>query len=221
MAVDRGQPEALRAGRVAGDPGAQAVPGQSRNTQELAGRDAGPGVYGAYTTDGKHVRLFRYGGGTVAVGSAKTQAKDLGVATSLDGRIWVMWGDDSGGGVAVTRSNKAVTRFEPIQHLKLNSGSMYRISGDGRLGPLDLLVDQIPNVSPIQPPGVFYGRTRAVLSAAFSVKPIKNKKLAVIGHTLTVTVSDAGDPVSERASRRARSPRRTAKGLPSSSSAAP
>ena len=99
----------------------QAVPGQSRNTEELAGRDVGPGVYGAYTTDGKHVRLFRYGGGTVAVGSAKTQAKDLGVATSLDGRIWVMWGDDSGGGVAVTRSNKAVTRFEPIQHLKLNS----------------------------------------------------------------------------------------------------
>ena len=117
------------------------------------------------------------------------------MATSLDGRIWVMWGDDAGGGVAVTRSNKAITRFEPIQHLKLNSGSMYRISGDGRLGPLDLLVDQIPNVSPIQPPGVFYGRTRAVLSAVYTVKPIKNKKLAVIGHTLTVTVSDAGDPV--------------------------
>ena len=174
----------------------QAVPGQSRNTQELAGRDVGPGVYGAYTTDGKHVRLFRYGGGTVAVGSARAQARVLGVATSLSGRIWVMWGDDSGGGVAVTRSNKAVTRFEPIQYLKPNSGLIYRVSGDGRLGPLDLLVDQVPNASPIQPPGVFYGRTRAVLSAAFSVKPIKNKKLAVIGHKLTVTVSDAGDPVS-------------------------
>ena len=34
-----------------------------------------------------------------------------------------------------------------------------------------------------------------MLSAAFSVKPIKSKKLVVIGHTLTVTVSDAGDPV--------------------------
>jgi hypothetical protein len=175
----------------------QAVPGQSRNVEELAGRDAGPGVYGAYTPDGKHVRLLRYGGGSVAVGSAKTQPKVLGVATSLDGRLWVMWGDDSGGGVAVTRSNKAITRFEPIQHLKPNSGSIYRISGDGRLGTLDLLVDQIPNAKgPIQPPGLFYGRTRPVLSAAFSVKPIKNTKLAVIGHTLKVTVSDAGDPVS-------------------------
>ena len=79
---------------------------------------------------------------------AKTQAKELGVATGLDGRIWVMWGDDSGGGVAVTRSNKAVTRFEPIQHLKPNSAVLYRISGDGRLGPLDLLVDQIPEREP-------------------------------------------------------------------------
>jgi hypothetical protein len=175
----------------------QAVPGQSRNVEELAGRDAGPGVFGAYTSDGKHVRLLRYGGGSVAVGSLKsTQAKVLGVATSLDGRIWVMWGDDSGGGVAVTRSNKAVTRFEPIQHLKPNSAVISRLSGDGRLGPLDLLVDQIPNVKgSIPPPGLYHGHALAVLSAAFSVKSIKNKKLAVIGHTLTVTVSDAGDPV--------------------------
>ena len=46
-----------------------------------------------------------------------------------------MWGSDAiPGAVAVTRSNKAVTRFEPIQRIKLNSGSLYRLSGDGRLG---------------------------------------------------------------------------------------
>jgi hypothetical protein len=107
-----------------------------------------------------------------------------------------MWGDDSGGGVAATRSNKAVTRFEPIQRLKPNSGVIYRVSGDGRLGPLDLLVDQGLNVKgSIPPPGLYHGHTLPVLTAPFSVKPIKNKKLAVIGHTLTVTVSDAGDPV--------------------------
>jgi hypothetical protein len=175
----------------------QAVPGQVHNTLQLAGRDTGPGVFAAYTPDGRHVRLLRYGGGSLAVGSLPTtQAKVLSVATSLDGRLWVMWGDDSGGGVAVTRSNKAVTRFEPVQHLKLKSAVLYRVSGDGRLGPLDLLVDQIPNVKgSIPPPGLYHGHTLAELSAAFSVKPIKNKKLVVIGHTLTVTVSDAGDPV--------------------------
>jgi hypothetical protein len=175
----------------------QAVPGQSRNIQELAGRDTGPGVFGAYTPDGKHVRLLRYGGGSIAVGSLKTtQAKVLGVATSLDGRIWVMWGDDSNGGVAVTRSNKAVNRFEPIQRLKPNSAVIYRVSGDGRLGPLDLIVDQIPNQKgSIPPPGLYHGRTLAMLTAQISVKPIKSKKLVVIGHTVTITVSDAGDPV--------------------------
>jgi hypothetical protein len=175
----------------------QAVPGQNRNIQQLAGRDSGPGVFGAYTADGRHVRLLRYGGGSIAVGSLKTtQAKVLGVATGPEGRIWVMWGDDSGGGVAVTRSNKAVTRFEPIQRLKPNSAVIYRVSGDGRLGPLDLLVDQVPNVKgSIPPPGVYHGHTLAVLSAQVSVKPIKSKKLVVIGHTVTVTVTDAGDPV--------------------------
>ena len=90
----------------------QKVPGQGRDYEVLAGRDKGPGVFGAYTTDDKHVRLLRYGGGTVAVGSlAAVTPAAMAVATGIDGRIWVMWGN--GGQLAVTRSNKAVTRFEP------------------------------------------------------------------------------------------------------------
>jgi hypothetical protein len=176
---------------------AQTVPGQARNALVLAGRDTGAGVFGAYTTDGSHVRLLRYGGGSVAVGARHgTTAKALGAATGIDGRIWVMWGDDAGGGVAITRSNKAVTRFEPIQHLDPNAGSIYRVSGDGRLGPLDLLVDEIPNgTGPVQPAGLYYARVLPVLSAAAAVTPIKNTKGFVVAHKLTVTVTDAGDPV--------------------------
>jgi len=127
----------------------------------------------------------------------------------------VMWGDDSGGGVAVTRSNKAVTRFEPIQRLKPNSAVLYRVSGDGRLGPLDLLVDQIPNVKgTLPPPGLYHGHTLAELSAAFSVKPIVKKKVGVVGHTLTVTVTDAGDPVAgAKVSTNAASVKTNAKGV--------
>jgi hypothetical protein len=174
----------------------QKVPGQSRNEMELAGRDAGPGVYGAYTPDGQHVLLLRYGGKAVRVGSvSKTKAKDLGVATGPAGRIWVMWGDDAGGGVNVTRSNKAVNAFEPIQHLNLKSAVLYRISGDGRLGPLDLLVDQIPDSGTLQPPSLYYARVLAELSAHLYVAPIKNKRGQVIAHLLRVTVTDAGDRV--------------------------
>jgi hypothetical protein len=177
---------------------AAAVPGQSRNAIVLAGRDNGAGVFGAYTTDGKHVRLLRYGGGSVAVGSLTgTSAKVLGVATSLDGRVWVMWGDDSGGGIAVTRSNKAVTRFESIQSVDSDAFSLYRISGDGRLGPLDLLVDQIPSSKgPAVPAGLYYARVLPLLTASASATAVKNKQGTVVAHKLTVTVSDAGDPVS-------------------------
>jgi hypothetical protein len=178
---------------------AQKVPGLPRDYQVLAGRDKGPGVFGAYTTDNHHVRLLRYGGGTVAVGSlASVTPAALGVATGIDGRIWVMWGSDNGS-IAVTRSNKAVTRFEPVQHLSEEIVTLFRLAGDGRLGPLDLLADQVAATNPLLPDGVYHARALPELSAVVSVKTItatKNKKKVVTGHTLTVTVTDAGDAVS-------------------------
>jgi hypothetical protein len=175
----------------------QAVPGQSRNAVVLAGRDSGPGVFAAYTTDGKHIRLLRYGGGSVAVGSrAGTSAKVLAAATSLDGRIWVMWGDDSGGGIALTRSNKAVTRFEPLQHVAFDANGLARLEGDGRLGPLDLIADAVPGGKTAQPAGIYYARVLPVLDSSTSVAKLKNKKGTVIGYTVAVHVTDAGDPVS-------------------------
>jgi len=175
----------------------QLVPGQQRNELVIAGRDTGPGVFAAYTPDNKVVRLVRYGGGSVAVGSvAGVTPKTLGVATGPDGRIWVMWGDDSAG-LAVTRSNKGVTRFEPIQHLTHVPSSLFRLAGDGRLGPLDLLVDEIPPVKsgPIPPAGTFYARVLPVLSMTVGSTAVKDKHGKVTGYTLTVKVTDAGDPV--------------------------
>ena len=100
------------------------------------------------------------------------------------------------GGVAVTRSNKAVTRFEPIQDVDPKAGSIYRVQGDGRFGPLDLLVDEIPGgKGPIQPAGVYYARVLPELSATVSVSVVKNKVGVVVAYKLTVGVTDAGDPV--------------------------
>jgi hypothetical protein len=169
------------------------VPGQTRNEVVISGRDQGPGVFAAYTPDGKSVRLVRYAGRSVAVGSVSgITAKMLGTATGLDGRIWVMWGDENGG-LAVTRSNKAVTRFEPIQQVNPHAFTLYRIGGDGRLGPLDLLVEQSNGAGKVG--GTFYARVLPVLSASTKVAAVKNKSGIVVGHTLTVTVSDAGDAV--------------------------
>jgi hypothetical protein len=175
---------------------AQKAPGQPRDDLVLAGRDKGPGVFGAYTTDDRHVRLLRYGGGSVAVGSlASAIPAAMGVATGVDGRIWVMWGSDNGN-VAVTRSNRAVTRFEPVRRLSERVTTLTHLAGDGRLGPLDLLVDQVASTNPLLPRAVYHARVPPVLSAAVSVRTTKSKKSAVTSHMLTVTVTDAGDAVS-------------------------
>jgi hypothetical protein len=163
----------------------------------LAGRDSGPGVFAAYPADfatTTHVRLLRYGGGSVAVGSIKAlHAAVTSVATSLNGRLWVMWaGDINGHGVtAFTRSNKAVTRFEPIQTARFTWAQLFTLSGDGRLGPLDLLMSGTPNSKGTLVEGIYYARLLPELSAtAASTSAGKGK------FKLQAKVTDAGDAVS-------------------------
>jgi hypothetical protein len=172
------------------------IPGNTKNEAVISGRDKGSGVFAAYTTDNSHVRLIRYGGGSIAVGSLTgVTPKAIGTATGLDGRIWVMWGDENGG-IAITRSNKAVTKFEPIQQVNPHAFSLYRVGGDGRLGPLDLLVEMIPEANnKTLPPGTFHARVLPELTGTPSAVTItQNGKTT--GYKLTVTVTDAGDAVS-------------------------
>ncbi len=164
----------------------------------LAGRDTGPGVFAAYPADygsTTHMRLLRYGGGSVGVGSVKAlHANTWGDATGNDGRIWALWsGVVNGKGVtAITRSNKAVTRFEPIQRYGGTWAQLFTLSGDGRLGPLDLLLGGAPNVKtgPVVS-GIYYARVLPELSASVAVHNLGGGKFG-----LTVHVTDAGDAVS-------------------------
>lgn len=178
-----------------------AVPSQYGTGAPLpvAGRDTGAGVYAAYPANyaaRTSIRLLRYGGGTVAVGSVKgVHANAWGVATGPDGRIWVMWAGQLSNGkgvVAVTRSNKAVTRFEPIQRFQFLWSGLVTLSGDGRLGPLDMLMSGTPwTKTCCGTTGIYYARFPAELSDHVSVKHLGGKKFQ-----LTVKVTDAGDAVS-------------------------
>jgi hypothetical protein len=164
----------------------------------LAGRDSGPGVFAVYPANygpTTHIRLLRYGGGSVAVGSVKSlHATVSGVATGLDGRLWVFWaGDINGHGItAFTRSNRAVTRFEPIQSGRFDWADLFSLSGDGRLGPLDMLMSGTPNVKtgPLVQ-GIYYARVLPELSATVAVKDLGAGKFR-----LETEVTDAGDVVS-------------------------
>jgi hypothetical protein len=164
----------------------------------LAGRDSGPGVFAAYPANygpTTHVRLLRYGCGSVAVGSVKgLHSAVSSVATSLDGRIWVVWaGEINGHGItAFTRSNKAVTRFEPIQTGSFTWAYLFTLSGDGRLGPLDLLMSGTPDVKsgPLVD-GIYYTRLLPELSATVAPTTLGGGKFK-----LMTKVTDAGDAVS-------------------------
>lgn len=160
----------------------------------LAGRDSGPGVFAAYPSNFANttkISLLQYGGGSISVGSVKgLHANTWGAATGGDGRIWVMWaGQLNGKGViAVTRSNQTLTKFEPPQTYSFEWSSLFTLSGDGRLGPLDMLMSGTPN-SPLVN-GIYYARILPGLAAKVSVKRKGHK------FTLKVKVTDAGAPVS-------------------------
>jgi len=161
----------------------------------LAARLAAPGVYIAYATlNGQAVQLLRYGGTTttVARGTAFTTAK---VFAGPRGRLWVAWGAFRGTEIFVTRSNEAVTAFEPVQTLTLPDPSTNQgvsaLQGEGSTGPLDLFADMtIGNVT-----GFMHTRVLPVLSGTVAVSAVMGKKGQLVGHKVTVKVTDAGDRV--------------------------
>lgn len=105
----------------------------------ISGRIGAPGVYVAYA-DGKSAHLYRYRGGSLTLGrGAFTSAT---ACAAPGGRLWVAWGDKVHG-LFATRSNTAVTAFEPVQRLKLpqNADGLTYLQCEGSLGPVDLFAD--------------------------------------------------------------------------------
>ena len=102
----------------------------------------GGGVFSAYPPDVSKVWLLRFGGRRNAVPVPKgARALTAGVAAGPDGRLWVFYGNEQQ--TFVTRTNKAVTSFEPVQMLKSPPGTVqyFRLEGEGSAGPLDLFAD--------------------------------------------------------------------------------
>jgi hypothetical protein len=157
----------------------------------------GHGAYVAYV-DAAHtkVQLYQYEGAlrTLATGSFQV-AK---VFRAYGGRLWVMWGS-ADGGIDVTRSNVALTRFEPRRHLSLpgRTSGFYNAEGEGSFGPLDLFADL----------GIGSGdrgfwRTHVLPEATLATHltyeridgNVHNLQHPDLAH-LRYTVTDAGDPI--------------------------
>jgi len=169
--------------------GANTDPGASGATARIGAS----GVY-VLTADAtaKVLALTRYGGGTVVVarGAGYYYAN---VFAAPGGRLWIAWYPSTGSDLFVTRSNGAVTKFEPVQTIPLPAKSQLNnspIYGDGSAGPLDLFARQtIGSLS-----GFLFTHVLALMNATAGVVPLTTMGKTV-GHELKVSVTDAGDPV--------------------------
>jgi hypothetical protein len=153
----------------------------------LAGRIGAGGVYVAWT-DGKTIKLTTVGGGTRTI--ARGPFSFAKVFAAPGGRLWLAWGDTNDG-LYVTRSNGAVTKFEATQHLKLASSDVAGLAnenGNGSAGPLDFFaLFQIGGSDR----GYWQTHVFPKLSISKSAGKARRGK-----RSITITVTDAGDPVS-------------------------
>jgi hypothetical protein len=148
----------------------------------VSGRIGAPGVYVAYV-DTKALHLYRYGAKsrTLATG-AYTSA---GLCAGPGGRLWIVWGDQTDG-LFVTRSNRAVSGFEPVQRLTGPGGSsegLAYIQCEGSAGPLDLFAD-------INVANGFW-HTYVLPQFTLTARVAKSKS----GAKVALSAHDAGDPV--------------------------
>jgi hypothetical protein len=164
---------------------------QLQDRTAVTGRLGAPGVYLAYT---QGTNQFS---GTPALlhvdpaAKAKPIPKQKGgqhiaIAAAPQGRLWLLWARS--GNVYALRTNAAATKFGAIVKVKPPAGysTIYRLTGEASLGPLDLL-------------GLFqnggadigYFHQRILPGLTLTASPTNVKK----GHKVTFKVTDAGDPI--------------------------
>lgn len=161
----------------------------------IVSRAAG-GTYVAYETGyptTTRVTLWEVSGSSapVTVAGSSTEKKNVCLVVDPGGRIWVFWTESAGGraDVFARRSNLSATAWSPIVSVKGPAGAStaYHMAGNAQAGALDVLVHYDVNGT------LATYHTQVLAPLSVKVKPASLK----VGRkaTVTVTVTDAGDPV--------------------------
>jgi hypothetical protein len=164
--------------------------GLTEGSAGLAARIGAPGTFVAFTDPNRQqVDLYGYGATTSIVHRGAYRVAKVFAAP--EGRLWMLWGD-ANTGVFVTRSNKAVTRWEPVRHVPLppNLTAFYNAQGEGSAGPLDAFVDLLVGTDNR---GFWRAHVLPQDSLGSSVTYQSGGKSRTARVAFTVT--DAGDPV--------------------------
>ena len=183
------RPVAPTLGEAAAAPGSYVESGgqmQSRSQDQqlgLTGRTGGaPGVYVAYCSGYPvctAVVLWRYREPQPVVVAKVKQGRTATVAKGPEGRLWVMWSDESG--PAALRTNKAATRLGPS--LRLGPAPVLKLKGEGSNGPLDLFANSGS--------AILHTRVFPPLQASVVPSTVEADK----GGKVKFAVTDVGDPV--------------------------
>jgi hypothetical protein len=178
-----------------GPPSAPSLaPGSQRSDSQrvgITGRLGAGGVYLAYLNGGPivaGVRLWRYGAAGPALTIAARSARFAHIAAAPEGRLWLMWA--RGDRLYFTRTSKDATEHGDIVSIAGPPGTsqIWRLLGEGSLGPLDVLA----HVS--TPNSLATWHTRVLPPLEVTAKANRGAPKAAKGG-VTVTVTDAGDPV--------------------------
>jgi hypothetical protein len=173
-----------------------AGPARSSSRMPMAARTTGGGLYTAYCESVcGALRIAALGRPSLRLALTPAQvplsAEEVWLAAAPAGRLWLTW--QSREGVFVTRTNKAVTKFEPVQKLTLpaRTDTPWSLSGEGSRGPLDLLSNIGVNDASYQSHILI--RHRRVLPRLSVVTPfIVHSDMT---RTIALRLTDAGDPV--------------------------
>jgi hypothetical protein len=179
------------------------MPGTANMSVGMLGRTpivarAGGGIYVAYATGYpsiNQVRLWRVGasGTTLIARTAKFGNTTATLAAAPDGRLWVAWKDDIGGGphVFARRSNKAAGAFGAAVDAGQPRGasSAYRLDASATPGALDLFGLFTIGTEPSAE--TFHTRVLPGLTLTASPGRLRRGRRSAV----TFTVLDAGDPV--------------------------
>lgn len=164
------------------------------NRVDVASRpaDAGGGSYIGYAVGypgASKVALWRIGSATPLVVGGGRDVDAVDVAPATGGRLYLFWHSSSSSVIHVARTNPAATAIGTSCSIATpgNTDSAFAMAGDGSLGPLQLVVDAGSTTQ-----RVWSTVIRPCLHVTASPSSVSNTSK----HKVTVTVGDAGAPVS-------------------------
>jgi hypothetical protein len=155
-------------------------------------------VYGAGYPTFLKVDVLRFGSAKPSIQIPAEGALGANVAAAPQGRLWIFW--KRANVIYATRTNRAVTRVEPISAIAPPAGTdtVWRLDGNGTLGPLDLVANVqtsdaafwyrrvLPRLS-LHASSLGQGDVRFVVTDAGD--PVGGAKVTLRGRVATTTAS--------------------------------